>query len=417
MEVMPDMAGFVKELLPRHHALDFVEQALGFPWAFPPDSRSLKDAVGHYLHESYTSPEDHPPESRSLRDGFVVRASDTAGASAGSPAFLLHAGEVPMGEIPDLALGPLQTAEIHTGGFLPGGSDAVVMLEDTARAAEWVEIRKGTQAGNHVLRKGEEMRKGEVVLERGQRLDYRSVGILATLGVESVPVMQPRIGLFSTGDEIVEIGTTPLPPGKIRDVNSWMLQSLLMERGFEPKRLGILPDARNMFLRSLQTSLQSFDVILISGGSSVSVRDFTYEILSGLPDPGLLVRGINISPGKPTLIGGCRHERKLVLGLPGHPLSCSVVALTLVLPLLQKMCGIAEPNGVAHTMDLPLGEDVIGRSGVEEFIPATCRDGFVFPLMAKSGYVGALRQADTLIRLDSSKETMRKGESVQLWPL
>ena len=228
------MSGFVQELLPREDALDFVEKSLGFPWVFPPDFRSLKEAVGHYLRESYTSHEDHPPEARSLRDGYAVRASDTAGAAAGSPAFLLHAGEVPMGEIPELNLGPLQTAEIHTGGFLPAGSDAVVMLEDTARAADWVEIRKSTQSGSHVLRKGEEMRKGERILERGQRLDYRSVGILATLGVESAPVMNPRIGLFSTGDEIVEIGTTPLPPGKIRDVNSWMLQSLLMDRGFEP---------------------------------------------------------------------------------------------------------------------------------------------------------------------------------------
>ena len=149
----------------------------------------------------------------------------------------------------------------------------------------------------------------------------------------------------------------------------------------------------------------------------MSVRDFTYEILSGLPDPGLLVRGINISPGKPTLIGGCREAQKLVIGLPGHPLSCSVVALTLVLPLLHRMCGIAGSDERACTLDLPLGEDVIGKSGVEEFIPATCREGSVFPLMAKSGYVGALRQANALIRLDPSKETMRKGESVKLWPL
>lgn len=411
------MAGFVKELLLRNDAIEFVTRALNFPWQFQPDTLPLEKAYGRFIQNSYSSPEDHPPRSRSLRDGFAVRASDLTGASGSSPAFLQKIGEVPMGAFPEISIDLLQAAEIHTGGFLPQGSDAVVMLEDTSRAADWVEVRKSVQVGENVLRQGEEMARGERVLEAGQYLDYRSIGILATLGVESIPVITPRIGLFSTGDEIVDIGTHPLPPGKIRDVNSWMLSALLARKGFETRRLGILPDSREDFSKSLDVALETFDVILISGGSSVSVRDFTFDILSRLPDPGLLVRGVNIAPGKPTLIGGCLREKKLVIGLPGHPLSCSVVALTLVLPILCRMCGIADRAALAEPRWSLLAEDVIGKSGVEEFIPGRMGEGIVSPLMAKSGYVGALREADALIRLDPSTETARKGDSVQLWPL
>lgn len=411
------MAGFVKELLLRNDAIDLVTQSLNFPWPFQPEILPIEKASGRYIQNDYVSPEDHPPRSRSLRDGYAVRSSDLTGASGTSPAFLQEIGAVPMGTFPDLSLNLLEAAEIFTGGFLPDGSDSVVMIEDTSRAADWVEIRKSLQAGENVLRQGEEMAQGESVLKRGHRLDYRSIGILATLGVDSIPIINPRIGLFSTGDEIVEVGTHPLPPGKIRDVNSWMLSSLLAEKGFSAQRLGILPDIKEDFSTSLDVALENFDVILISGGSSVSVRDFTFDILSKLPAPGLLVRGINLAPGKPTLIGGCARERKLVMGLPGHPLSCSVVALTLVLPLLYKMCGITDQSTQIKLQRALLGEDVIGKSGIEEFVPARMVEDSVFPLMAKSGYVGALRGADSLIWLDPSTETLRKGDSVQLWPL
>lgn len=411
------MAGFVKELISRNDAVNFVSRSLNFPWQFSPELLSLEKAYGRFTQNNYLSPEDHPPHPRSLRDGYAVKASDLAGASGSSPAFLQEIGEVPMGALPDLSVELLQAATIHTGGFLPEGSDSVVMLEDTSRAEDWVEIRRSVQTGENVLCQGEEMTRGEIAIESGSRLDYRSIGILATLGVETIPVINPKIGLFSTGDEIVEVGTHPLPPGKIRDVNNWMLNSLLTEKGFNSRRLGILPDSQEALSSSLRTALESFDVILISGGSSVSVRDFTFGILSELPAPGLLIRGINIAPGKPTLIGGCLKEKKLIIGLPGHPLSCSVVALTLVLPILYMMCGIT--NSTSHTRPgwALLAEDVIGRSGIEEFIPARMCEGTVFPLMAKSGYVGALKGADILIRLDASTETARKGESVQFWPL
>ncbi len=412
------MAGFVRELLARERAIQLIQESLAFPWTFPPDIRKLEDALGHYIQTSISSTEDYPPKPRSLRDGYAVRAADLAGTSSNTPSFLHQVSEVPMGLIPDFCLDPMNAAKIHTGGFLPEGADAVIMLEDTDLAGDWIEIRKAVQTGENVMGQGEEISKDMAVFHAARKVDYRSIGILTTLGVESVPVISPKIGVFSTGDEIVEVGQSPLSPGKIRDVNSWMLHSLLSERGFDSKRLGIVPDSRKVLESSFNSALDEFDVILISGGSSVSVRDFTFEILSGLPSPGLLVRGINISPGKPTLIGGCLTEKKLVFGLPGHPLSCSIVALTLVLPLLMRMCGL--PLGTSQSTVLKqasLGEDVIGKSGIEEFIPAFQRDEQVFPMMAKSGYVGALRDADYLIRLDSSTETVRKGESVLLWPL
>lgn len=406
------MSGFVRELIDRKESIDYVSAALGFPWLVSSRPVPLGNAAGLRSGSRFDSPVDYPPFSRSTRDGYALRSRDLVGASDTSPVFLRVKGEIPMGDASEATVHDGECLLVHTGGMIPGSADAVVMFEDTVQTGEWLEVRKALQSGENVIFLGEEIRKGQLLLAGGEMLDYRNVGIMATLGLCLVERMDLRVGILSTGDEIVPAETEVLPPGKVRDSNAWFLEFVLKHHGFPAKRLGIVPDSREKLAEAVHTGLEENDVLLLSGGSSVSVRDYCSEILDRLPAPGLLVRGINVSPGKPTLLAGCLPKKRLVIGLPGHPLSCSIVAITVVLPLLYRLAGVdAQPFKTARAN---LASDVIGRAGVEEFIPALIKDGLALPLPGKSGYVSVLREARGLIRLSENEETRRAGESVEV---
>jgi len=243
-------------------------------------------------------------------------------------------------------------------------------------------------------------------------LDYRNVGVLATLGSSFFDALDLKIGILSTGDEIVPADTLDLPAGKVRDANACFLEFLLARHGFPARRLGIVPDRKEALEESVLEGLEENDVLLVSGGSSVSTRDHCSEILENLPEPGLLVRGVNMSPGKPLLIAGSLARKRLVLGLPGHPLSCSIVAITVLLPLLHRLIGSKEAP--LKSSFASLSSDVIGKAGVEEFVPALMVAGKARPVPGKSGYVGVLREARGLIRLTETEETRRAGDTVEV---
>ena len=406
------MSGFAKELMKRGEAIEYVSATLGFPWPLAIRPVPLGDSFGSRSGLYLRSTVDYPPFSRSTRDGYAIRSEDLAGASDSAPVFLRIRGEILMGETTQALVGEGECLSVHTGGMLPEGADAVVMVEDTVQAGNWLEVRKALQAGENVILRGEEIRKGQTILKPGEKLDYRNVGILATLGLCTVNLLDLRIGILSTGDEIVPAETSILPEGKVRDANAWFLEFLLSHHGFPAKRLEIVPDRREKLADAVRIGLAENDVLLLSGGSSVSVRDYCSEILSDLASPGLLVRGVNMSPGKPLLIAGCLPDRRLVVGLPGHPLSCSIVAITVLLPLLYRLVGAeAVPF---KSLTARLGSDVFGRAGVEEFIPAVVRGGEVFPAPGKSGYVSVLKEAKGLIRLPETEETRRTGENVEV---
>jgi len=406
------MSGFTKELMRREEAIEYVSVPLGFPWPLATRPVPLGDSFGNRSGLCLRSTVDYPQFSRSTRDGYAIRSEDLAGASDTAPVFLRIKGEILMGEPTRALVGVGECLSVHTGGMLPEGADAVVMIEDTVQAGNWLEVRKALQAGENVIIRGEEIRKGQTILKPGEKLDYRNVGIMATLGLCTVNLLDLRIGILSTGDEIVPAETSFLPEGKVRDANAWFLEFLLAHHGFPARRLEIVPDCREKLADAVRIGLAENDVLLLSGGSSVSVRDYCSEILSDLPSPGLLVRGVNMSPGKPLLIAGCLPERRLVVGLPGHPLSCSIVAITVLLPLLYRLVGTeAVPF---KSLTARLGSDVFGRAGVEEFIPAVVRGGEVFPAPGKSGYVSVLKEANGLIRLPETEETRRTGETVEV---
>jgi molybdopterin molybdotransferase len=395
-------------------AIEYAAASLSFPWQGNESSRDLDAAEGLTLARDILAPEDFPPFDRSTRDGYALISEDSYGASQSNPAFLTIRGEVPMAAVPSFSLSEGECALIHTGGVLPAGADAVIMLENVERTGNWLEIRKAVQKGENIVFRGEEFSAGAILLPKGVQVDFKSSGVLAAAGISKAPVQHVKVGILSTGDEIVPCETRSLNPGQFRDANANILSSLLRRHGYEPVYLGIVEDSKVSLEKALYRAMEECDVVLLSGGSSVSTRDHCSTILECLEAPGLLVRGILMSPGKPTLIAGIKEKQKLVMGLPGHPFSCFLAAYTVFLPLAHAMNtgAIVSPW---RSVVLPVSESVFGHSGIEEFLPCALRDGKAVPLPVKSSFAKALGQADGILRLSSSRETVRPGEEVEVW--
>jgi molybdopterin molybdotransferase len=408
------MSGFVEEVRPIGESLGIVADALGFPWETKEKKVLLKDALFARSSRDIIAPESSPPFTRSLRDGYAVSGADTVGASPGSPVFLKVSGEVTMGAQPNFGILPEEAASIPTGGMLPPGADAVVMLEDTKAAGGWVEIGRSVQRGENVAAEGEEIRTGGLLVGRGDILDCPASGLLAAFGISEIGAADVKIGVISTGDEIVPVETSPLPIGLIRDSNTFTAGCLLQRYGFGCLSYGISSDDWTELRSVADRAVGECDVVLLSGGSSVGARDNTVRIVESLAEPGLLVRGINMVPGKPTILGGSRRDKKLVAGLPGHPLSCMVSMIFVILPALLSMIGAREKYAGRY-LDVPLVSDAHGRAGPDEFIPMRLDSGAAFPLAAKSGYVSAMMEADGFIRIPPEAETQRAGEKARVW--
>lgn len=409
------MSGFVNEVIPRVQALQYVAEGLSFPWSTNTVDIPIDSALGKRISGDVESAEQYPPFKRSLRDGFAVHSPDVVAANSGTPTFLNKIGDIPMGVLPNTTIGPGEAVGIPTGGLLPQGADAVVMLEHTTFTGGWVEVREAVQSGENIIFAGEEFSAGQKILSRGDMVDFRTMSILATLGIKTVPCVNLKIKVASTGDEIVPVETSPLPPGNIRDVNGWSVKSLLSRYGFDSEYIGILSDEGDLFEKRVNEELAGCDVLILSGGSSVGIRDHCSRVLAKIPSPGLLVRGINIVPGKPTLIAGSLAEKKLVVSLPGHPLSCITVTYFVLIPLLLSLIGARETE-CGIKLELPISKDLAARTGPEEFVPCRVTDnGEITPILAKSGYISPLALADGFIRIPEDRETIRAGEAVEVW--
>jgi molybdopterin molybdotransferase len=319
-----------------------------------------------------------------------------------------------MGSAPDFAVSREAAVSIPTGGMMPEGADAVVMIEDTELSGGWIEVRASVQRGENLVFTGEEVKRGEVLVHRGELIDAPAQGLLAAFGVTGLEAVDLKIGVLSTGDEIVPVSAAPLPDGSVRDVNNHVIRSLLRRYGFTPESFGISPDGWEELEPRAGEVISKCGAALLSGGSSVGTRDNTARILKSMPEPGLILHGINMSPGKPTLVGGAAADKKLVVGLPGHPLSCVTAIVFVVLPMLLSLIG-AKLRHVGRYSVMPLERDVQGRTGADEFIPMALSGGAARPLTAKSGYASAMKEADGFIRLRPDKETLRAGEAAEIW--
>jgi len=377
----------------------------------------LLEALGRIVARDIPARAPLPHFRKSTVDGMAVRASDTFGAGESLPALLQLQGEIRMGQAPGLELERGYGMLIPTGGMLPAGADAVVMVEHLDDFGEGLYgVTKPVAPGENVIEIGEDLAAGEVILPCYSKIRPQEMGLLASQGIVSVPVLPRwRVGILSTGDEIVSPEAEPLP-AQARDINGYTLYGQALAAGCTPRYYGIAPDEADEMRGRLRQMLAENDVVLLSGGSSVGARDLTAELIGELGEPGLLFHGLALRPGKPT-IGGVVNG-KLVFGLPGHPASAMVVFESIVRPCLDASWLSAQ------TVPLPEGvltQNIHSGSGREEFVRVrmTVRKGdwLVEPIRGKSGLIRTMVLADGLVHVPLETEGIQAGERVKVRPL
>lgn len=399
-----------------------VEEALEQLFAALPDAEvasesvALADALGRVVASDVTAPEDMPGFTRSSMDGYAVRAADTFGAGESQPAYLSLAGEVLMGKPSPVAVGAGEAVRISTGGLMPDGADAVVMVENTELSGSTVEVVKGVAPGDNTVGRDEDIGIGALLLARGTVLGPSQLGALAGLGIVNVQVFRvPRVGVISTGDELVPAGQAPAA-GQVRDVNSAALAASVEAAGCVPVLYGIVEDSFESLLEHARGALAQCDALVISGGSSAGVRDVTVDVIAALGEPGVLAHGIYLKPGKPTLLAVC--DGKPVLGLPGNPASALAVFREVMLPVLRRLRGErAAPWHAVSTVQAILERSVASASGRVELVPVALRAGdgeglVATPIMGKSNLIGTLARADGNVRIPMGSEGLEGGQTV-----
>ena len=388
-------------------------------------------ALGRVLAEDIVAPQPLPDFQRSTVDGYAVGSRDTHGASDSLPAYLNLIGEVPMGEAPSFTVGAGQCAQIHTGGMLPDGTDAVVMLEYTQSIQrKEIEVFRAVANGENIIRVGEDVAQGQTVQHKGSLIRPAEIGGLMALGIVNVRVVRKiRVGLISTGDEVIDPSQLPRP-GQVRDVNSYTLAALIEGSGGVAKLYGILSDTFDGVKAAATQALSECDMLIITAGSSASTRDLTADVIRSLGAPGVLVHGINTRPGKPTILGVC--DGKAVIGLPGNPVSALVNGYLFVVPVIEKLFGtlpMPRPSVLAQlTVNLP------SQAGREDWWPVRLTTqtrthdemtapGYgkielqAEPIFGKSNLIFTLASADGLICIHPDATGLSAGEIVEVYLL
>jgi molybdopterin molybdotransferase len=403
------------QLLPPAQALRRLLEAL--PDRQPPvEEIDTQHALGRVTARGVTAPEPLPAFSRSTVDGYAVKARDTFGASDGLPAYLSLVGEVPVGSAPGFRLEPGQVALIYTGGMLPFGADAVVMLEwSQAARGDEIEVFRPVAPGENTLQAGEDVETGAEVLPAGTRLGPAGIGGLMALGLTRVAVSRrPRVALLSSGDEVIDPAVTP-QPGQVRDINSYTLAALVAGWGGTPERYGILPDRREVVEQALRAALDCCDAVVITAGSSVSTRDLTAGVIDSFGPPGVLVHGVNVKPGKPTILGVCLG--KPVIGLPGNPVSALVIARLFLAPVIGRLLGLHAEGWGIGALTARLAVNLPSQAGREDWVPVRLSwdpSGRLSadPVFYKSNLIFTLARADALLHIPADATGLEAGADV-----
>jgi molybdopterin molybdotransferase len=388
-----------------------------FEQAFPsPEWRErvlTAEALGRVLAEAQASPEDLPPFRRSLMDGYAVRAADTTGASPETPRTLAIVADVAMGAATEGDIGPGEAARVPTGGMLPESADAVVIVEETREENGRVAVLAPITPGRHLIERGEDVRRGDPLLAAGHRVRPQDLGALLGLGLLDVAVYpRPRVGILSTGDEVIPPDQTP-GPGQIRDMNSFALAALVAQAGAIPQPYGIIRDERDTLAAAAAAALAECDVLLLNGGSSVGIKDHVAPVIDQLGAPGVLVHGINIRPGKPTVLAVCGG--KPVFGLPGQPVSVLNTFELFVAPVLRRMQRLPDdtPRVLAR-----LTIAVRSADGREDHLRVRLEarpDGpWATPIPGVSAMISTMVRADGITVVPAGAPGFAAGETVEV---
>jgi len=372
----------------------------------------LSEAYGRFLAEDIYSPIDVPPFDRSIVDGFAVRAEDLFGVDELNPGELRIVGFVEPGDSILPRVNPGEAVEISTGAPVPPGANSIVMVEYTRRVGDRVQVFRSVVPGENIAYAGSDIMLGELILRRCTRLGVRELGVLAATGLKDVRVYRrPRVAVISTGNELEEPGS-PLPPGRIYDVNSYTISAALLELGAEPVALGVVGDDEVEMEEVIGRAEREYDMVVVSGGTSAGLGDLVYRVFSKLGPPGIIVHGLKVKPGKPTVIAVSRSG-KLLVGLPGFPSSAMMIFNLIVKPILARMLCLQYPEVTVKARLAVRVEGARGRRGLYPVSLVDVGGGVVaYPLPAESGAIKVIAMADGFIEVPESLEYMGEGEEV-----
>lgn len=382
----------------------------------PPIEVELMDALGMVLAEDVVSAERVPHFARSTVDGYAVRARDTYGASDSLPAFLDICGKIEMGKAAEMYLGEGQAQAIPTGGMLPDGADSVVMIEHVEEVGDLLNVNRQVAPGENIIRPGDDVELGARVMVAGQRLRPQDLGVLAAIGKTHVRVYpRPVVAILSTGDEIVPADKKELAAGEVRDINSMTIGAAAKQCGARVIVGGIVKDDYEAFAQKAAELFRQADLLLLSGGSSVGTRDYTEQVMQSLGTPGVLVHGVSIKPGKPTILA--KAGEKPVMGLPGHPASALIIFHLFVAPLLERLQGLS-PTEVDRRIPARISRNIPSAVGRSDYIRVKLEkrsDGlWAVPVFGKSGLISTLVRSDGMVEIAENKEGILEGETVHV---
>jgi molybdopterin molybdotransferase len=377
----------------------------------PPEAVALESALGRVPATPVTAPGSLPGFARSTVDGYAVRAADTYGASEGLPGYLDVRGAVRMGRAPEVEVDAGGAVEIPTGGALPPGADAVVMVEHTNVAiAGTIEVVRPVAPGEGMVGAEEDVAAGAPLVAVGRPLRAADLALLAAAGVtELAACARPRVAIISTGDEVVDPATACLEPGQVRDAIALALAALVREAGGEPEPRGIVPDDRNALAQALEAALATSDAVVVSAGSSVGARDETAAVVASLGE--IFCHGLAIRPGKPTLLADC--DGVPLIGLPGNPRSALVVFRLVGMPVVRLVGGCTQPPP-EPTVQARLARDLPSAAGRLDIVQVTVSDGVATPLRGPSALLSLLNAADGYVVVPEEATGLDAGTTVDV---
>ena len=379
---------------------------------------ALAGARARVLAHDVVAAVDAPPFDRSNVDGFALRAADTIGAGDSAPKlFTLNAEVIACGHAPVLEVKPGTATTIATGGVIPRGADAVVMVEQTElmeQGAPRIELRRAAAAGQFVSYAGSDIARGETLLRRGARIGSREIGMLAASGLSHIDVVRrPKVAVLSTGDELVEPGK-PLLPASVYDSNGAIIAAAVAEAGGEPVSMGAFPDDATALEKAVRQALASSDMVVLSGGTSKGAGDLSHAVVSWLGKPGILVHGVALKPGKPLCLGVA--DNKPIVVLPGFPTSAIFTFHAFVAPVIRALAGLAPE--AAETIQARVPVRIASELGRKEFVLVSLIEGeagtIAFPTGKGSGSVTSFSQADGFLEIDALASSLDAGSDVRV---
>ena len=371
------------------------------------ETLGLRDAPGRVAASDVTAKISVPSTDRAAMDGYAVTASNTFGAGRFKPKVLRRIDTVYAGGVPRKRVANHTCIEVATGSTIPHGADAVVKVEDTERKGDFVSVYTPVHPGENISGRGEDIRRGEHVIARGDFLSPARIGVLAAVGAADVRVYRrPKVAVLTTGDEVVEPGG-PIRPGQVYDINAFTLSVVVEQNGGVAKRLPRVPDD----IRSLRNSLRNAakcDLVVFSGGSSVGEKDLIMDVLKELGE--VLFHGVAVKPGKPTVLG--RVGRTPVLGMPGYPTSCLSNAYMLLAPMLRNMARL--PPRHENIVEAPISRRLVSTIGRVEFHTVKIEKGKAVPVYKESGAITSMANADGYIKIPANVDLIEAGEKVRV---